>query len=126
MKHRRSVLCVAVLLVLAGCSRPDQAAGTADAGGAPVDGDWAIVQYQAEPDGLNPLTSSNAYSTYVEYGINFSNVFETLLQYDRDNKWAFTKPLLAETYPEVSPDHLTYTFTLKDGVKWHDGQPLTP
>ena len=25
----------------------------------------------------------------------------------------------------VSPDHLTYTFVLRDGLKWHDGQPVT-
>ena len=26
---------------------------------------------------------------------------------------------------ELSPDRLTYTFTLRDGLKWHDGQPVT-
>jgi len=26
---------------------------------------------------------------------------------------------------EISTDGLTYTFTLQDGVRWHDGQPLT-
>src|SRR5260221_262656 len=26
---------------------------------------------------------------------------------------------------KVSPDGLTYTFTLRDGLKWHDGQPVT-
>ena len=36
-----------------------------------------------------------------------------------------TKPLLAESLPEVSSDHLTYTYTLRDGVKWHDGKPFT-
>jgi peptide/nickel transport system substrate-binding protein len=27
---------------------------------------------------------------------------------------------------EVSADKLTYTFTLRDGLKWHDGAPVTP
>lgn len=33
-------------------------------------------------------------------------------------------PDLAESY-EVSEDGLTYTITLKDGLKWSDGEPLT-
>lgn len=35
-----------------------------------------------------------------------------------------TSPDLAESY-EVSEDGLTYTITLKDGLKWSDGEPLT-
>lgn len=34
-------------------------------------------------------------------------------------------PVLASDY-EVSPDGLTYTFTLPEGVTFHDGQELTP
>ncbi|MCR2785293.1 MULTISPECIES: ABC transporter substrate-binding protein [unclassified Microbacterium] len=34
-------------------------------------------------------------------------------------------PALASDF-EVSPDGLTYTFTLREGVLFHDGQPLTP
>ena len=26
---------------------------------------------------------------------------------------------------EVSADKLTYTFTLRDGLLWHDGKPVT-
>ena len=34
------------------------------------------------------------------------------------------EPALAETWTE-SPDHLTYTLALRDGVKWSDGTPFT-
>src|ERR1700709_686670 len=34
------------------------------------------------------------------------------------------RPQMVDT-TEVSADKLTYTFTLRDGLKWHDGQPVT-
>src|SRR4029434_2897234 len=34
------------------------------------------------------------------------------------------KPQMVEGY-DSSPDKLTYTFTLRDGLKWHDGAPVT-
>jgi peptide/nickel transport system substrate-binding protein len=113
--------------VLGGCGRAEQTPSrTGSPSGPPAAGDWAIVRYDSEPDSLNPINSTTTNATYVEYGVNFSNVFETLLQYDPENKWSFTNPLLAETYPEISQDHLTYTFAVKDGIRWHDGKPLTP
>lgn len=48
-------------------------------------------------------------------------VYDTLLQEDPDTKML---PLLAQGY-QRSPDGLTYTFTLRDGMRWQDGQPLT-
>lgn len=44
-----------------------------------------------------------------------------LMTFDDDNR---AVPLLAESY-EVSEDAKTYTFTLKDNLKWDDGEPLT-
>jgi peptide/nickel transport system substrate-binding protein len=51
-----------------------------------------------------------------------SKVLEGLLAYDFDLK---PKPQLATAW-NVSPDGLKYTFTLRQNVKWHDGQPFTP
>ena len=34
------------------------------------------------------------------------------------------QPQMVDKY-EVSPDKLTYTFTLRDGLAWHDGKPVT-
>jgi peptide/nickel transport system substrate-binding protein len=34
------------------------------------------------------------------------------------------KPQMVDKW-EVSPDKLTWTFTLRDGLAWHDGQPVT-
>src|SRR4029453_19108092 len=34
------------------------------------------------------------------------------------------KPQMVEGY-DSSPDKLAWTFTLRDGLKWHDGNPVT-
>ena len=34
------------------------------------------------------------------------------------------QPQMVDTW-ELSADRLTYTFTLRDGLKWHDGKPVT-
>jgi len=34
------------------------------------------------------------------------------------------QPQMIDTW-EVSQDRLRYTFTLRDGLRWHDGQPVT-
>src|SRR5919197_6449500 len=45
-------------------------------------------------------------------------IYDTLLS--MDEKLA-VKPQMADKW-EVSADKLTYTFTLRDGLLWHDGQ----
>src|SRR3984893_2535848 len=47
-------------------------------------------------------------------------VYDTLLAEDANFK---IQPQMAEW--KVSGDKLTYTFTLRDGLKWHDGTPVT-
>jgi len=47
-------------------------------------------------------------------------VYDTLLAIDSNFK---IQPQMADW--KVSDDKLTYTFTLRDGLKWHDGAPVT-
>ncbi len=47
-------------------------------------------------------------------------VYDTLLATDSDFK---IQPQMADW--KVSADKLTYIFTLRDGLKWHDGSPVT-
>lgn len=71
--------------------------------------------------GPNPETIDPALNSAVDGGNMILHSFETLLIVDQNNQIA---PGQAENY-EVSEDGLTWTFTLRDGLKWSDGTPLT-
>jgi peptide/nickel transport system substrate-binding protein len=71
------------------------------------------------PDTLDPAL---AYDT-ASGGIIF-NVYETLDFYNKGNATDFV-PQLASKW-DISSDGKTYTFTIRQGVKFHDGSDLTP
>jgi len=48
-------------------------------------------------------------------------IYDTLFATDANGE---IKPQMVGKY-DVSPDQLTHTFTLRDGLVWHDGQPVT-
>ena len=67
-------------------------------------------------DGLfNPLRASNVYDNYV-----VSLIFEGLISNDAGGQFI---PHIADW--TLSPDNLTYTFTLYEGIKFSDGTPMT-
>jgi peptide/nickel transport system substrate-binding protein len=70
-----------------------------------------------EPPGLDP-TSGNAAATDE---VTYANIFEGLTRIDGTGA---VQPNLAQSW-DISEDGLTYTFHLHDGVKFHDGTPLT-
>lgn len=74
----------------------------------------------AEPgeiDTLNPTTSNEATASELR-----SLVFDSLVGYDND-KWAEGASLAWKW--EHSADNLVWTFHLRKGVLWSDGQPFT-
>ena len=73
--------------------------------------------------GPNTLDPAFEYDT-ASYEIIF-NVNEGLLFYNRESYTEFV-PVLATDMPEVSDDLLTYTFHLREGIKFHEGGDLTP
>jgi len=48
-------------------------------------------------------------------------IYDTLFAMDEKGE---IKPQMVDKY-DVSADKLTYTFTLRDGLTWHDGAPVT-
>ncbi|MFI8823402.1 ABC transporter substrate-binding protein [Streptomyces sp. NPDC053431] len=103
-----ATLAGATALAAAACSNPG---GTGGPGGPK---DSAVVGIAYEPETLSPL---------LGYGKDGnSKIFDGLLSFDADMK---LRPALAAALPTVSADGLTYTYKLRHGVKFSDGQPFT-
>ncbi len=96
---------------------PAPTAEPADVGPA-VRGDWLVIHSLSDPENLNPLTSNDAGASAV-----LGWIFPALVRIDQNT--LALEPLLARELPEVSADHLTYTYRLRDDVTFSDGAPLT-
>jgi len=92
------------LLLLAGCSSEPA-------------GDQLVVAIPTDPDGFHPHQSVAAASAEIAF-----NIYEGLVKAAPDGSIV---PALATEW-EISPDGMVYTFTLRDGVKFHNGRELTP
>jgi peptide/nickel transport system substrate-binding protein len=80
--------------------------------------DSIVMAMALEPSpGLDP--TGGAASSIAE--VTLYNIYETLTKIHPDGT---VTPLLAESW-EVSPDLTTYTFRLRKGVKFHNGEPFT-
>ncbi|MER5729519.1 ABC transporter substrate-binding protein [Streptomyces sp. NPDC002138] len=102
-----TTLAAALIASAAACSNP-RGAGA----GGPADS--AVVGIANEPESLSPL---------LGYGKDGnSKIFDGLLTHDARMK---LRPALAVALPDVSPDGLTYTYTLRQGVTFSDGAPFT-
>src|SRR6201993_2274777 len=78
--------------------------------------DSVVMAMQLEPPGLDP---TNAAAAAIAEGTLY-NVYETLTKINEDSS---VSPLLAESW-QASPDLKTYTFKLRKGVKFQNGEPF--
>ncbi|PYM77502.1 MAG: ABC transporter substrate-binding protein [Candidatus Rokuibacteriota bacterium] len=111
--HRRllTVAALAVLVALA-TSVAVQAAETPRRGGV------LLAVIGADPPSLDPHQES----TFATLQL-VAPLYSTLLQTD---PYAYPK-IIGDAASEwkISPDALTYTFKIRQGIKFHDGSPLT-
>ena len=124
MKKRFIVaaLAIAGAMALSGCggakSGNDSAADSksVQSDGAKTGKKILTVQLGPDVETIDPaLNSAVDGANYILFA------FDNLLKMDKDGK---VVPGLAEKY-EVSDDQLTWTFHLRDGLKWSDGSALT-
>lgn len=121
---RFSTLTAAALVLTAACSgptadaapgtdAPSSAASAPASDGTPVAGGTIVYGHQQEPACVFGGWIEQAYLSY--------QVLDSLVSLDADGA---VVPWLAESWQE-SEDGLTWTFTLKEGVTFTDGSPLT-
>jgi peptide/nickel transport system substrate-binding protein len=109
LQRRTVTTLLAALLALAGT------AATLDAH-AQARKDSVVLGMVLEPPGLDPTTApAAAIGEIVHY-----NILEGLTKINVDGS---VTPLLAESW-SVTPDGKTYTFRLKKGIKFQDGEPF--
>lgn len=80
------------------------------------DANMITLNLTAEPTKLNTLLSTYSYEFVV-----IKNLYENLVMLDKDDK---VIPGVAESWT-ISDDQLTYTFKLREGMKWTNGEPVT-
>lgn len=93
---------------------------------------WGVQDWTVTPDadGKSVMYTNTAPAQYFEVPWQNLGIFamskfgyDTILEADGN-----LTPIggeLAESY-ETSEDGLTFSFTLRDGITWHDGTPITP
>lgn len=111
---------VAVSLVAAACGSGSSSSSTANPGtnsSAKSTGSSIVIGYEADATSLDP-----AQVTDVNSGQVLNQMYDELVQYNNQGKII---PDLATSWTE-SANRLQYTFTLRSGVKFSNGDPLTP
>ncbi len=116
-------LMFSLLLLLAACTSAEQATdapppeeGQPEATEEMMEPAVLRVGWAGSPDTLNPGTAvlAEAYTA-------FELVYDSMYQLNLDGTYSLE---LAESV-EVSEDGTVWTFTIRDGFMWHDGEPLT-
>jgi peptide/nickel transport system substrate-binding protein len=110
---RRSVLAGLCSLPALGIAASTATLSAAAAAAAQKGGVLTLVAASETPALLSLVNSASL--------VFSAKVTEGLLEFDFDMK---PQPLLATSW-DVAADGLTYTFKLREGVKWHDGEDFT-
>lgn len=129
MKKLALLLAVVMVCMMAACggtapaapsgstSAPASSGSTATPAPAPTTaGNELAVCVGPDPETIDPAMNSA-----VDGATMIAHAFEGLMTYQPDGSYGYGS---AESHT-VSDDLLTYTFKLRDGLKWSDGSPLT-
>jgi len=112
----RKLMILASTFLFAACTQQPSTSLTAEAQAAPPSGlKTFTLRIPGEPETLDWNLAHTPIETYI-----LMNIMEGLVTFDAQMK---VIPSLAKNWL-VSRDGLTYTFKLRDDVKWSDGVPL--
>ncbi len=105
MKQKILIFIMVIALVLSACG-----------GGGTSKSSVVRIGWSNGPDSLNPGVAwlAEAYTIY-------ELVYDCMYDLNLDNTFKLS---IADSV-SASPDGMTYTYKIKQGIKWHDGQPFT-
>jgi len=119
---RRSLILLALLLLLVSCAGEQKVADTQTTATAPApddntprDGGTLIRRLDTDVVGLNPVIAASRYDRYVD-----SYLFTPMVQIDKDLR---VSPGLAEEW-DISDDGRLYIFKLNPKATFSDGTPV--
>lgn len=122
-KVRLLSIVLASVLLLAACgggknATANNTGNTKTTEGASSAGGEKILRTnnKSEPGSLDPAIAKGTHESFV-----LQHAFSGLMRYNEKDELV---PAQAESY-DISEDGKTITFTLKDGLKWSNGDPLT-
>jgi peptide/nickel transport system substrate-binding protein len=118
MSNLRTLLVLALVLVLAGTTGVAQ-------GQAVKNPDTLVIARFGDPETLDPAYGYDTASSEIYLW----HIYETLIFFNGSSTGQFV-PMLATEVPSlanggISKDGKGYTFKVRDGVKFHDGSPMT-
>ncbi|EFI42086.1 peptide ABC transporter substrate-binding protein [Peptoniphilus sp. oral taxon 386] len=114
-KKLTSLICLLVVFsfLLTACGKGNTAGGD---NGAAEEGQILYTVNHSEPGSLDPALAQGTHESWI-----LNHLYTGLLSYDKEGKLVDG---MAEM-PTISEDGLTYTFKIKDGMKWSNGDPVT-
>ncbi|MBF8982073.1 ABC transporter substrate-binding protein [Lutibacter sp. B2] len=121
MKNKIFIYCMIAcmsLMIATGCSSsdPSESKSQETVEKTPVEGGNVVMMIEQDMDSLDPHIAASAGTKEVVF-----NIFEGLVKPDEKGE---LYPAVAERY-EISDDGRTYTFTLRKGIKFHNGDAVT-
>jgi peptide/nickel transport system substrate-binding protein len=113
----RALIAAGALTVLAACGSGSGGSATGGTGNGPAHGGNLVIARTADSQSMNATTVFDNESIWI-----FEQIMQPLYTVTPNGKGV--EPWLATGYT-VSPDKKTYTFTLRKGVKFSNGKPMT-
>lgn len=113
-KISAAILAMSILLSAAGCSNTDGGSASKDS----AEGGEVVLNVASisEPVSFDPADANLVVNEFCQY-----DCYDTLLDFTQDG--TDVEPSLAESWEQV--DDVTYTYKIREGVKFSDGSDLT-